>query len=442
LCESLKQRFAELHARDYPDDGAAKALWLLADLLTLLQKRVQLIADEKTLIMAGEVVIELGETLEYFDNAGTDQTPRGLVVLLQSLYARLGWPSNLLAWPQSVYNFTIRPFVENLAVLFQYLGPDAEIDAVLKAYTGPRDLVSFPRIERDNVRMYAIFGHEIGHRIAGEFLKQEQADATFSGEEAAIRAKVIAAMGGSPSIIDAQKLIEKVFSLRKRALEELISDIVGVYLFGPSALYAGHEIHFDASMDRVPSLANNGYPPGRMRLRISLELCRAEGHLDALVEFVDDPKTGKAFAAGVSLVDHIDRLIGIRSDVQAITHDPFVSIAYDWVNVTLPSAQAFARNAMGAALYPTSAQRNECSKLVERLLDGLPPNEIGSALAPVQVDARSAVLAAWLISLDGAQSGPGDESYTLFRLNEKTLRGIEYIELQRCYLEKFPRTAP
>lgn len=438
---SLKQRFAELHARDYPDAGAAKALSLLVELLSILQKRVEIIGDERTLVMASDVVINLGETLEYFDNAGTDQTPRGLVVLLQSLYAKLNRQSNLLAWPQSVYNFTIRPFVEYLNALFQYLGSDAEIDAVLSAYTGPHDLVSFPRIERDNVRMYAVFGHEMGHEIADEFLRNEQGSASYAQQESEVRNKVVAAMGGTPSMADRQKRLTSVFVLRKRALEELISDTVGIYLFGLSALYAGHEIHPGAGVDLIPSDAND-YPPGRMRLRVSLELSRAEGQLDALAKFATDPKTGGAFSAGVSLVNRIEKLVAADDDVKAINSDPYVSIAYEWVHATLPSAQAFARSAVGAAIYPIASQEKECSGLVERLLDGLPPNEIGNSLAPVQVDVRSAILASWLISLDASQSNGACKNEEFSRLNEKTLRGIEYIELQGEYFAKYPEITP
>lgn len=442
LCVSLKQRFAELHARDFPDDGAAKSLWLLADLLSILQKRVEVIPDEKILVMASDIVIGLGAALEFFDNASTDQTPRGLVVLLQSLYGRLSRPSNLLAWPQSDYNFTIRPLVKVLKIMFGNLGPDTDIDAVFQAYTGPHELVSFPRIERDNVRMYAVFGHEMGHEVADTFLNQELTTAQYKAEETDVRSKVVAAMGGDPSLPDLQKRLEHVFRLRKRALEELISDTVGIYLFGPSALFAGHEIHAGTHADRIPSNSNDGYPPGRMRLRVSLGLCRVEGQLDALADFVADPRTGTAFAAGKLLVDHIDTITSSDADTQAIATDSFVSIAYEWVNSTLPKAQAFAKTSIGTALYAEGTQRAECSKLVERLLDGLPPNEVGSSLDPVQVDARSAILAAWLISLQSSQTPGKNSNEEIIRLNEKTLRGIEYIELQREYLVRFPRTAP
>jgi hypothetical protein len=241
---------------------------------------------------------------------------------------------------------------------------------------------------------------------------------------------------------DLQKWLRSVLLLRKRALEELISDTVGIYLFGLSALYAGHEIHPGAGVDLIPSDANDGYPPGRMRLRVSLELSRAEGQLDRLANFANDPKTGGAFSAGLSLVNRIESLVAADDDMKAIARDPYVSIAYEWVKATLPSAQAFAKRAVGAAIYPIASQEGECSGLVERLLDGLPPNEIGNSLSPVQVDTRSAILASWLISLDASQSNDASKKEDFARLNEKTLRGIEYIELQSEYFKKYPGISP
>lgn len=435
LCLALKQRFTELRARDYPDGGASDALNLLETLLTIVHKRITGLTDEQTLVMTSEVVIYLGETLEYFDNAGTDQTPRGLVCLLKGLYTRLKRDSNLLAWPQASYNFTIRSFVEFLKELFQNFGSDAETDAAFLKYEGPQDFVSFPRVERDSVLMYAIFGHELGHEIAEEFLKEEAGKSEHKAQEKWIRDEIIKALGGTPNIGELQNAILRVFELRKRALEELISDSVGVYLFGPSALFAGHEIYMWSGLDVIPSDKNGGYPPGRMRIRVSLEVSQEELQLTFLEDNAEDKLIGAAFIAGLSLVDHLVEIAGKDDDKQILGSDSLVKVAYDWVLDTLPAAKAFAREKVGPALYLPGTQNEEVPKLVERLKNGLPPNEIGNSLNPTLVDERSCVLAAWLASLEASQSASTGNLKTqeLFRLNEKTLRALEYVILQRNY---------
>ena len=101
----------------------------------------------------------------------------------------------------------------------------------------------------------------------------------------------------------------------------------------------------------------------------------------------------------------------------------------------MPSAQAFARNAVGQALYGESTIRSEVPGLVKRLKQGLPPNEIGNSIDPTAVDERSAVLAGWLVSLEASQASAdtGQAIADLGRLNEKALRGLEYVVLQRRY---------
>ncbi|WP_218119659.1 hypothetical protein [Pseudoxanthomonas sp. CF125] len=393
--------------------------------------------------MTSRAIVALGETLEYFDNAGTDQTPRGLVCLLRSLYERLNRQSKFLAWPQAGYNFTIRSLVVYLKELFRYLGADAEVSAVFSAYSGPQDLVSFPRVERDNVAMFSIFGHELGHPIADAFLQMEATSAAHQARGLRARQDIIQALGGSPTMPELQAAIQAVFQLRRRALEELISDTVGVYLFGPSALFAGYQILMWNTLDVIPSRQNEGYPPGRMRIRVSLEVARAEGHIDALRNLTTDQVVGPTFSNAGVLLDHLEQLASDNSDELTINTSPIARIAYDWISTTLPSAQQFARTELATARYEDSTLKLEVPRLVERLKHGLPPNEIGDSLSPVAVDERSAVLAGWLVSLEASQAGtnPDQAINELSRLNEKALKGLEYVVLQRRY-RSGTRTSP
>lgn len=435
LCLALQHRFEELRSRDYPDEGADEALELLGSLLAIVRRRIESLADERILVITSRAIVELGETLEYFDNAGTDQTPRGLVCLLRSLYERLHRQSKFLAWPQAGYNFTIRSLVDYLKELFKYLGADAEVAAVFAAYKGPQDLVSFPRVERDNVSMLAIFGHELGHPIADRFLHQEGGSTEHQARETQARKDVILALGGSPTLADLHSAMQTVFHLRKRALEELISDTVGVYLFGPSALFAGYEVLMWNNLNVVPSPQTEGYPPGRMRIRVSMEAAKSEGYIGAIRDLTADTAVGATFSHATALLDHLESLASDTSDEQLIKTFPIARIAYDWIAATLPSAQAFTRSAVGDALYGESTIRNEVPRLVERLKQGLPPNEIGNSLNPTAVDERSAVLAGWLVSLEASQVGidPDQATAELSRLNEKALRGLEYVVLQHRY---------
>ena len=433
LCLALQRRFEELRSRDYPDEGAGEALELLGKLLVIVRKRIEGLTDERTLVMTSRAIVELGETLKYFDNAGTDQTPRGLVCLLRSLYERLNRQSKFLAWPQADYNFTIRSLIETLKVLFRHLGADAEVSEVFAEYTGPHYLVSFPRVERDNVSMLAIFGHELGHEIANDFLQKEGGSSERQARETQARLDILQALGGKPSLTDLHEAMQEVFQLRERALEELISDMVGVYLFGPSAIFAGYEIFMWNNLNAIPSDQNGGYPPGRMRIRVSMEAAEREGYIGVMRDMAADPSIGTTVSYATLLFEHLENLVQDKSDEQQIATSNAARIAYDWVAATLPSAQAFARNAVGQALYGESTIRSEVPGLVKRLKQGLPPNEIGNSIDPTAVDERSSVLAGWLVSLEASQASAdtGQAIADLGRLNEKALRGLEYGVLQR-----------
>jgi hypothetical protein len=440
LCLALKQRFMELQARDFPDDGASQAITLLEDLLTAVELQIPRVTDEPTLILIGWTIIQLGQTLEYFDNAGTDQTPRGLVCLLQSLYWRLNRQSTLLAWPQANYNFTIRSLVEFLKELFQNFGV-AEINKVFASYNGPQYMVSFPRVERDNVLMHAVFGHELGHEIANNFLAHEAGTASHQAAAVSIWGKVVGALGKLP-LSELQNAIQTVFRLRQRALQELLSDIVGVYIFGPSALFAAHELHTSSDLDATPSLEND-YPPGRMRIRVSLEASDEEGYLSALSSHSNKSTDDNSFLAAATLVKRLREISASDNDKNALAIDPLVDIAYEWAEDTLSEAKKFARQEVGAALYSARTLSKEVPQLVQRLKSRLPPNEIGNSLTPTPVDERSSVLAAWLFFLEESQSSTSLDSKRkkLKHLNEMALRGLEYIVLQRNYLVSYPGDA-
>jgi hypothetical protein len=350
--------------------------------------------------------------------------------------------SRVIACPRADYNYSILDLGQHINGLVQKFVPLSKQPGFAEHVAKPIKLILFPRIERDNVLTHAIFGHELGHPIATEFLNAEASDPAFSSAQTKIQQQVEAIVATQPNVatMDAAKrldlttrLVRTVFEIRKRALEELISDAVGILLFGPSAFFAMFEVLWVGNWDSPPK-HDSWYPPSRMRIRMGLQLLDDLGWPQAIDQMKQDAIAGAYAGATLDFLNEARGLAATNTDEQAIDGDPVLKIAYDWTRGTFPAAIEFSKQRVDVAAFK-AAKIADLPGLIERLQLGVPPNEIGNPLSPVTVDYRSALFAAWAFKLRGLNPSASQplSARETDRLNQNTLRAVEYILLQDDY---------
>lgn len=154
----LLQRVDELSVSDYPAETPNEVIRFLQDFLKELGVLIDKTSSEDKLRAFSALVQTLAHSLDWLDNAHTGQTPRGLVKVLKDLFDHMAPGSRVVARPQAEYNYSIA----DLGAYFQRLVndyiPASRQGEFTEHLSTPLKLISFPRIERDNLLAHAIFG--------------------------------------------------------------------------------------------------------------------------------------------------------------------------------------------------------------------------------------------------------------------------------------------
>lgn len=214
-------------------------------------------------------------------------------------------------------------------------------------------------------------------------------------------------------------LVGQVLDIRRRGLEELLSDSIAVQMLGPSAIFATHEIFMTSDLDYLPE-DDSWYPPDRYRLRLMLKVSNELGSWPAL---------RKACPQIQHYLEYIEKVIDADTDKRALNKNPLVRISYEWIEEIIDEAVKYTLNISRNAAYPSRLIGTEIQQLVERISFGIPPNESGPATNPNTVDWRSAVLAAWVYRF----SKLGDQEIASMKLLQITRKAIDHILLREDF---------
>lgn len=387
----------------------------------------------------------LSKALDWLDNAHTAQTPKALVESLEAIASELFSEAKLLVSPSSEYNYSIVDLIPHYTELANNCLPLSSARALIATFPKALYLVQFPRIERENGLNLAIFGHEFGHPIADEFISAHEQLPIYVSRLAAAKAsiqsdsKLSAALASRTNPLEKAQLLSRfvdaVVVMHRRALQELVSDAVGVGLFGPSILFSSLAVFGQTSLDAVAS-SPSYYPPSRFRLRLMARLLTDAGYIKGLSELKLSPAFENIQLALKRALDHIERLVQADSDVTATTADPIARIAYEWLAQTLPDALSHASLRTKGGAFAADRISREVPGLVERLSKHVPPNEIGVWPKAGIVDWRSGLLAAWLMTLcqiEDSSMNAATRRKALQTTQKVSLKGIEYALLQRQY---------
>ena len=229
--------------------------------------------------------------------------------------------------------------------------------------------VSLPRLHRTNILMHVWIGHELFHPLCKKFTEEKKRKA---GENIANTVREVFKDLKKPRR-EIAHLNDLLMIAWERALQEILCDIALGKIFGPAGLLAMRS--FASFSDRRGKLGpeTQFYPPWQYRFEVVWQRGINKEALKTLLEDVGE--AGKDFQDEIT---EFGKTLKSNEGAQYVTQYSFYKIAYTEVNNLLSEAAEFVDSKLPKDLPKWSDDNilNQVHKLVDRLLNGLPPNEI------------------------------------------------------------------
>jgi hypothetical protein len=437
LVAALEDQINDIRAFDFPTDTPIQLAETHSQIARSIGDVVRSNLNERTLQYCLYLLKWLGSQLRYIEGAAAKKIPWALISPIENMLLQVAPSSKCVVRARWSYNYSIVELYSIYRKALQALLPSHKIQAIFGATDQKFFLVSLPVIERQNLLLHVVLGHEIGHQIAGELLDAEDPNTVL----ASVRSRVGDGKWFDPNIDKNGPLFEfqiklnlttKILRIRRRGLEELISDLTGIYLFGPAFLFALYECACDDVLDSLPD-TDQYYPPWRYRLRQCFSLIKSL-KADRLGQSLGKSKlaltVGKALT---NLVTDFERITTDKSDISLISKDPVVKCGYDEIESLLPSLPKQIEQRLGSLVYNIQAAKKDYLVLLQRLAAGVPPNEGSNGPCDIQ----SAFTIGWLakiahipIPFDSQSVWKEEHNAVINRLVHKA---IEYIDTAQSY---------
>ncbi len=464
----IKDQISQIRLHSFPSDNPKQLAEIIKAICNLFQEyllRLQNDASSQPVEVArlakfiANTTGEIASHLRFVEGASIERTPWNMVLPFQSFVKDIYQPNSfLIVRPQWQYNYKV--IWDLVEVYKEHIekGLSKKVSLEQEVFNTKLYIVSFPGFEKNNLLLHANLGHEIGHPIASEFLATEaenkKAKPQYLPRIAEELEKVLEKILEKYLRKDATelekyaqkgKLQEHIVFLRKRGLEEIISDLISVNLFGIASLFATEEIaDISQSIDEVK--APQYYPPLRMRLRLMYEELLSNG-LDSIFN-MDVQRTSQqndfnmhVLSAVKERLDIIKATISIDKDKNHIKNDPIFKIAYDSILEVLPKIKGFIKTRISGHMFEFEKIHNTVFPLCDRIAHRIPPNAVEiDPFAPVIADIPAILNAGWFYKITclsklSSYRKQGEYVNELNILNDLLLKAIEISHVHQKYFK-------
>lgn len=460
---ALQGRISQLRLLRFPSDNPTFLIDLFSRITETLIEKVKSRYDESQLYGKADsaerhslereikfsiiLAQQIAANLRYIESASVERTPWSCITPLEKLARDLLPDTSIVVRPQWHYNYGVLELVGQYRKKTENFFTREEQDRTYSGLPSYVYVLSFPSIERKNVLLHVNFGHEVGHPFADKYLAGENGVYLLE-----IKAKVIdsdyykqtedqqLSLFSAKQAESVRSIVNGVADVRRRALQEIICDLVSVELFGVAAVFALHEVAtFSENFDSIDE--RGLYPPWRTRLRLALEAVNWS-EWDACLSKVSGA-FGWATTVMVAIrnkMTKLQKLVEDDVDQRKIRAEELDKIAYDSVYQALPEVKRFLADELRAyRMNPTESECKNIFRLVERLQNNIPPNEVvDDANNVVPMEMRTIFNAGWYFK-HTYRTSMYDKTYTddyfsaLDVMNRLLLRAAEMSDLQREY---------
>jgi len=405
-------------------------------------------------------ICELGAHVRYVDGATTQKLPWSIIKPIEkyiqslipekTIMLRVQWKHNY-----SVITTDICELYNDYLYEYKDIVEEYSLEKVFKDFNKPFHIISFPSLERKNILLHCLFSHEIGHLISNKYFNNDRRDKFVNKIWKRINDIVLSTFSmvpGQKSLfapVHIQTKITQELTRAKnaweRGLEELLSDIIGVLLFGPAMLFSTLEMAIQDDMDRPPDLTNNFYPPWRLRLREMLKVIQNSSQ-----EFFPLQKnifTVKTADSVNKRFEAIKNIVQDESDREKIQNDPILKVAYKEVGENIVEAQKYYQEQLKDLIIKPSILYKRMSHFIDRIDNGIPPNADENSIDDREPATIVEIInAAWFHKISWEddifnKNGCFDENICKKRdiMNRLTLKAIEYANLEKEYRDYYSK---
>ncbi|HUI08668.1 MAG TPA: hypothetical protein VL486_16830 [Verrucomicrobiae bacterium] len=459
---SIRTIVQKLHELRYPSDNPLLLANLIAGLAeaveeeTLAHYKETPVSPEdlKTLLRLAIVNLErLGSDLRFVSRATTHNTPWSLICPVEGIGQQLHPGSIFIVRPQWHYNYSVRERLNYYRKSFSNLLPKDSLDKALRV--GPKIerlyVTGLPYIDRLTVLMHVLLGHELGHPIEKAYFDQEQTKDFLPALETEVLKEL--RFPSDRTKLDLlqmtafMQMLDRIRELRRRALAELICDLVCVNLFGLGGLFATEQLGQNRGLDNFKTQpTGEHYPPWRYRIRtMSTELPE-----DWLERFLEEGCFDETVRAAVQAKARtISSLTGEESDKKALAKVAETRIAYQSVESAIPTARSLVKRVLrkhGFNLDDLVGATN--ADLLERLENWIPPDVYMDKGNEVSASFRAVLNVGWVrwvcayeaIAVEGGTKENAEKYLArVDALNRMVLKALEYIDIRAARAKNTPR---
>ncbi len=440
VSNNLVDILSDLKSRKFSSEAPQKAIESVIRLLEHLQKTE---INAKTLSGSGYdgrfhslnlTLDELSKCVSYFDNAHIDKTPIPLSYLVNYIVTRAFNDKNYLVYPINTNNY-INTYFDHWIKEFL---KDRKYDPLYFSELNTK-LVGFPRIRSEDILNNVLVAHEIGHELPLEILGEKEAEddelANFP-----IRLSLLDSCNeASNAHPDEIEKFAKIHELTYRCLEELISDAVALFIFGPSALFALFEFltSSNSEYDAFPDPINEYYPSVVTRIEKAIYLLNKLELLEPLTELSSEAYK-KYAATNKIVIEEIASFPEQRRTTQKELYSSYMKSCDEIIDLHYDKALEYLFDKLKCFKIDPESISRDIPILVERIRQGIPPNSLTYSHY-IQEDSipslSNAILSGWVYKLHKMQCSLNKEFELACKeivshdkyVNELVSKAIEYI---------------
>ncbi len=492
--DKLDNYINELLSKHYPTGTPSSFLLLIkksatfiksdiVKILTIIQnfsEGYEIIHYHRQILGLEEMIKMLWSHLKFVDGAQTHKVPWSIVPsiekLLQDITNDPG--KKILFRPQWNYNFSVQPqdiighykriFIDRLTKLdFGHTAEEIE-EKIFKRikerenYENDSDWIgrslyifSFPGIDKRNIIMHCIIGHEMGHLILDELLKNEYFNVRseqlkkyiipvwrkYHKDEYSLdlfdqnQMKDVSPISMKYIMATFMNFMNEARLIWKKGLKELASDYIGVLLFGPSFLFSLYFFGVKQNIDDIPKKETNYYPSRRLRLRLVYNYLVEKG-------FLYSSKIPLQLRSNFdNFIKSIKNTVYNKSDEKNINEDDICSIVYN--KLIFPQLKELKTSIDGKIndyVLTEEILFKNIDKIIERIENQIPPNAIENAIDDHELCTIPLILnSSWIYNIcytgNVLVNGKINEDILHFKdlLDRITLKGIEFSFIEGEY---------
>jgi hypothetical protein len=404
----------------------------------------------------------ISEHLRYIDGAVTRKLPWSIIKPFEKLFESVIPGILFMFRPQWKYNYSIvtddlKDYYYEMLEEFEDYTESTRKD-VFTDFKKPFHIISFPSIERKNILLHCLVGHELGHLIVrkNEYIDQKLVQAftmrIIPEINIIIKEKYSKHVSGldisaKSSLIDPKEELQNsiivILQIWKRGLEEILSDIIGTLIFGPAMLFSMYELSLQKKMDHMPDYINNFYPPWRYRLRQIIEVLQRPltQFFPIPAEYFPSTKIHEKINTRFELIRNLTEK---KDDMKIIKQDPLVKIVYREIEKDLEhiiNSTNYFTNELKKKALTSSRLYKDIEHLVIRLRNGITPNAVEFSVEKRRpAELVEIINASWFYKITSEKKLLKDNveiDTTLFdetdTLNRLTLKAIEYSDIEMEY---------